>query len=147
MRGGGAPAPGLLAVLLLAAGVATAQSGGGYDLTQTVIAGGGQTASGGSYSLDATAGQADAGAMRGGSYTVSGGFWVAPSGGVTPPVCVGDCVGTDKVAVNDVIILVKIALGSAGPSACPRGIPAGGTVNVAVIIQAVKDALGGCPAG
>ncbi len=59
--------------------------------------------------------------------------------------CVGDCTGTQTVAVNDVITLVNIALGNAQPAACSNGgLPLGGDVNVAVIIQAVKNALNGC---
>ncbi len=54
-----------------------AQSGGGYDLTWNVIAGGGITFSaGGSYLLGGTMGQPDAGTMSGGAYTLNGGFWV-----------------------------------------------------------------------
>ena len=56
---------------------ASAQSGGGYDLTWNVIAGGGTTfSSGGNYSLSGTIGQADAETMSGESYTLSSGFWV-----------------------------------------------------------------------
>lgn len=56
---------------------ASAQSGGGYDLTWNVIAGGGTTSStGGPYSLNGTIGQADAGIMNGESYSLIGGFWV-----------------------------------------------------------------------
>ncbi len=56
---------------------ASAQSGGGYDLTWNTIDGGGVTFSaGGSYLLGGTMGQPDAGAMSGGSYTLNGGFWV-----------------------------------------------------------------------
>ena len=63
----------------------------------------------------------------------------------TPPeVCVGDCDGTATVAINDLITLVNIALGTAQPSACPHGIPSGTEVTVAVIIQAVNNALNGC---
>jgi pimeloyl-ACP methyl ester carboxylesterase len=61
-----------------------------------------------------------------------------------PPSCVGDCSGTATVAINDLITLVNIALGKAEPSACPNGLPVGGDVNVAVIIQAVNSALNGC---
>ncbi len=56
---------------------ASAQSGGGYDLTWNVIASGGATFSaGGNYSLGGTIGQADAGTMSGGKYSLIGGFWV-----------------------------------------------------------------------
>ncbi|MEO6060600.1 MAG: hypothetical protein ABIQ99_01525 [Thermoflexales bacterium] len=55
---------------------ASAQTGGGYDLTWNSIDGGGATFStGGGYSLGGTIGQADAGATSGGSYSLSGGFW------------------------------------------------------------------------
>ena len=61
---------------------AHAQTGGGYDLTWSVIAGGGATFStGGSYSLGGAIGQADAGALSGASYTLAGGFWVGGSNG------------------------------------------------------------------
>ncbi len=56
---------------------ASAQSGGGYDLTWNTIDGGGATFSiGGPYSLGGTIGQPDAGTLSGGAYTLNGGFWV-----------------------------------------------------------------------
>jgi len=65
-----------LAVLLMLASVARAQSGGGYDLTWNTVDGGGYTFStDGDYSLGGTIGQPDAGVLSGGSYTLSGGFW------------------------------------------------------------------------
>ena len=73
-----------LAILFLAAlavasdaRFASAQTGGGYDLTWNAIAGGGAIFStGGAYSLGGTIGQADAGTMSGGNYSLIGGFWV-----------------------------------------------------------------------
>jgi hypothetical protein len=62
----------------------------------------------------------------------------------TPIPCVGDCSGRHTVTVNDVIMLVNIALGTAQPSACPDGVPSGTDVNVALIIQAVNNALNSC---
>ena len=50
------------------------------------------------------------------------------------------------MAVDDVITLVNIALGTAQPPACPDGVPSAAEVNIAVIIQAVNNALKGCPA-
>jgi hypothetical protein len=41
---------------------------------------------------------------------------------------------------------VNIALGGAPPSACPHGVPDGGAVNIALLIQAVNSALNGCGA-
>ena len=57
------------ATLLMAGGqTASAQTGGGYDLTWNSIDGGGATFStGGGYSLGGTIGQADAGAASGGT--------------------------------------------------------------------------------
>ena len=63
-------------LLLLAASVALAQSGGGYDLSWSTVDGGGATFStGGGYTLGGTIGQPDAGVLAGGGYTLGGGFW------------------------------------------------------------------------
>jgi hypothetical protein len=58
--------------------------------------------------------------------------------------CVGDCDGNCSVAVNELIILVNIALGNADASACLHGVPDGVDVNISLLIQAVNHALGGC---
>ncbi len=73
----------ILAMLPVAWSVrpAEAQSGGGYDLTWSVIAGGGGTLLGGAYSLGATSGQAAVGTLSGGAYIAQDGFWF----GVQPP--------------------------------------------------------------
>ena len=64
------------ATLLMGQQTASAQTGGGYDLTWNSIDGGGATFStGGGYSLGGTIGQADAGAASGGAYSLNGGFW------------------------------------------------------------------------
>jgi hypothetical protein len=60
--------------------------------------------------------------------------------------CIGDCSGGHIVAVSDVITLVNIALGTAQPSACLDGVPSGAEVNIALIVQAVNNALSGCAA-
>jgi hypothetical protein len=39
---------------------------------------------------------------------------------------------------------VNIALGTAPPSACPHGIPSGAAVDIALLVQAVNNALDGC---
>lgn len=61
-------------------------------------------------------------------------------------VCVGDCDGNGQVTVDELLTLVNIALGNAPPSACPHGVPSGASVDVALIIQAVNNALNGCGA-
>jgi hypothetical protein len=58
-------------------------------------------------------------------------------------VCVGDCGGTQTVAITDLITLVNIALGTAELAACPNGLP--GDVDITTILQAVNNALNGCP--
>lgn len=56
------------------------QSGGGYNLRSTVIAGGGGTSSGGSYNKTGTIGQGVLGASSGGAFTIKGGFWAGVQG-------------------------------------------------------------------
>jgi hypothetical protein len=63
-----------------------------------------------------------------------------------PAGCAGDCGGDGEVTVDEIIILVNIALGSAQPSACPSGIPAGTEVDITLIVKAVGFALNACPA-
>jgi len=58
--------------------------------------------------------------------------------------CVGDCDRGGAVTINELIILVNVALGSALSSACPHGVPGGAEVNIALLIQAVNHALNGC---
>ncbi|GIV10453.1 MAG: hypothetical protein KatS3mg019_2544 [Fimbriimonadales bacterium] len=69
----------LMTTLLFA--VASAQSGGGYDLSWWTIDGGGITfATGGVYNLGSTIGQPDASnVLTGGTYALTGGFWFAPA--------------------------------------------------------------------
>ncbi len=71
----------LLAVSLLIALPALAQSGGDYILDWSTIDGGGGQSSGGSYTLTGTVGQPDADWASGGDYELLGGFW--PGG----PLC------------------------------------------------------------
>ncbi len=60
---------------------ASAQIGGGYDLTwNTIDSGGYMFSMGGAYSLGGTIGQPDAGTVSGGAYTLTGGFWVDVGG-------------------------------------------------------------------
>ncbi|MGD0948927.1 MAG: YncE family protein [Candidatus Binatia bacterium] len=70
-----------------------------------------------------------------------------PTSNPTPSSCTGDCDGSGEVTVNEIIILVNIALGTADAPACPNGIPSGGSVDLALIMRAVNNALSGCAAG
>jgi hypothetical protein len=68
--------PAIVTILLvLAISMATAQTGGGYDLTWTTVDGGGGTSSAGPYTLSGTIGQPDAGPAFAGGYALTGGFW------------------------------------------------------------------------
>jgi DNA-binding beta-propeller fold protein YncE len=69
---------------------------------------------------------------------------VAVFGTSAAPPCAGDCDGTGRVTSDELLTLVNILLGTAEASVCPRGIPTGAKVNVALIIQAVNTALNGC---
>ena len=70
----------LLVAIVLGAGAALAQTGGGYDLTWNTIDGGGGGSTGSGYQLADTIGQPDAGAvLNGGGYSLSGGYWAGVS--------------------------------------------------------------------
>lgn len=73
-----------------------------------------------------------------------------PTQTATPPVipatCLGDCHGDGPVAVDELVTVVNIALGTLPPSACGPGVPAGTSVGITFVIQAVGNALHGCPA-
>jgi hypothetical protein len=61
--------------LLLAAYAALAQTGGGYDLSWNVIAGGGGPISSTSYAINATIGQAAVGRVGNSTFELCSGFW------------------------------------------------------------------------
>lgn len=68
-----------------------------------------------------------------GAITVSGG-------------CVGDCNGDGNVTVDELVLGVNIALGTANIDACPAFDADGnGSVTVDELIQGVNNALNGCP--
>ncbi len=57
--------------------------------------------------------------------------------------CIGDCNGDRAVTVDEVLTMVNMALGNGG--SCPDGVPAGVVPDVSLIVQAVNNALNGCP--
>lgn len=69
---------------LLGAAPAFAQQGGSYQITQSVVPGGGGTSTGGSVTVDGTIGQSIVGTSSGGTYAVSGGFEPSPDTAPTP---------------------------------------------------------------
>ena len=60
--------------------------------------------------------------------------------------CIGDCDASDRVAINELIKLVNIALDKVELSACPHGVPGDVAVNIAFLVEAVNNTLNGCPA-
>jgi len=70
-----------------------------------------------------------------------------PSPTPTPAsaICAGDCDGDGVVTVDEVVTLVNIALAAAPPSACPHRDSEAATVDITLVIQAVRNALGDCP--
>lgn len=61
--------------------------------------------------------------------------------------CVGDCDGDDRVAINELVVGVNIALGSQPPTTCQAfDCEGNGTVPINCLVQGVNSALTGCPA-
>ncbi len=65
----------LLLMLLLLPSMASAQTGGGYELSWFTIDGGGRESQANPYTLVGTVGQTEPGLLSGGIFTLSGGFW------------------------------------------------------------------------
>jgi len=63
---------------------------------------------------------------------------------VTVASCIGDCDSSGSVAVNEVVIMTNIALGTDQASSCAAGDPAGDGVQINDIVTAVNNALHGC---
>lgn len=71
-----------------------------------------------------------------------------PSPTATPsvPACVGDCDGSGDVTVDELVIMVKIALAEAPLADCVAGDADGsGDITIDEIIAAVNNALTSCP--
>src|SRR5206468_2369129 len=56
--------------------------------------------------------------------------------------CSGDCDGNGDVTVDELIVMVNIALGDRQAAACPNGFAP--PVEISAIIQAVNNAMNGC---
>lgn len=73
------------------------------------------------------------------------------SGGTPTPtptpgaVCTGDCGGDGEVTIDELILMVNVALGLAPAQNCPPGdVNGDGEITIDEIIQAVNRALSGC---
>jgi hypothetical protein len=60
--------------------------------------------------------------------------------------CVGDCDGSKTVTINELVIGVNIALGTADASSCVAFEDQNGMVPITQLIKGVNNALNGCPA-
>ena len=70
---------------------------------------------------------------------------IAEPTGTAPPACTGDCDASRAVTVNELILGVNIALGSADIGACAAfDTNADGQVSINELIAAVSAALAGC---
>jgi len=59
--------------------------------------------------------------------------------------CAGDCDGSGGVAINELIVMVRTALGAASVSTCEAGdLDRSGDISIAELITAVNVALHGC---
>lgn len=66
--------------------------------------------------------------------------------GRAPAQCVGDCSADNEVTVDEIIVMVNIALGTAEISACTAGDSGGdGEITVDEIVAAVNNSLNNCP--
>jgi hypothetical protein len=66
-------------------------------------------------------------------------------GASAPDFCAGDCDADGRVAVNELIVLVNIALGSLQVSSCGSGLCEETPLSMSCLIGAVGNSLNGCP--
>lgn len=64
---------------------------------------------------------------------------------ITPMTCLGDCNGNGRVSVDELTLMVAIALGRVPLDSCPANQPVGRTtVQVSEVVMAIDHALHGC---
>src|SRR3954468_13894612 len=107
---------GLVALLLVGAGAALAQSGGGFDLSWNRIAGGGGDGTSPTYSIQGIIGQSAAGTMSGPTYSIEGGFMVALQPGPT-----ATSTATPTATATSTAIAPATSTGT--PTSIPTGTP------------------------
>ena len=98
-----------------------AQSGGQFEITQSVIASGaGQNSTGGAAAIDGTLAQPLAGSnLRGGLFAVSGGFWNTPLATSAAGVSIGGRISTaEGFGIRNAV--VSLTDGSTGVSLSTR---------------------------
>jgi hypothetical protein len=88
----------VFAYLFLIANIVHPQSGGPFEIKESVIGGGGNSSVGDDFALDSTSGQATAGGeVRGGLFSATSGFWTyTPLLPTAAPVAIGGRVTTPE---------------------------------------------------
>ena len=70
---------------------------------------------------------------------------MTPTSNTTPQACIGDCSGDRAVTVNELLLLVNIALSNDSVTSCPVGdANQDGEITINEILTAVGNALNGC---
>lgn len=70
----------------------------------------------------------------------------SPTAPTTARPCPGDCDGDGRVSIEELVVAVRIALGTADLELCPSIDADGdGDVSIAELVQAVRAAIGVCP--
>ena len=92
----------------------TAQSGGGFEITEAVIAAGGGSSSNGIFEVETTLAQAASGGpMNGAPFSVTSGFWtftpLAPT--AAQAVISGRVRNLDGTGINNAVLFLQTALG------------------------------------
>jgi hypothetical protein len=71
--------------------------------------------------------------------------WAPCAATPTPVPCVGDCSGDGKVSINELVVIVNIALGLADPPDCIAADADGSdSIEINEIVNAVGHDLNGC---
>jgi hypothetical protein len=70
---------------------------------------------------------------------------VLATAGESAQACIGDCDGDGAVAINELVLGVNLALGTAPMSSCVAFDAGSGSVRINVLVRAVRHALDGCP--
>jgi hypothetical protein len=84
---------------------AVPQSGGTFEITKSVIAGGGGQSTGGAFTLDGTIGQSIAGtSSTGGSFELTGGFWGGQAAPVSNVTISGKVLTASGLALRNAIV-------------------------------------------
>jgi len=129
----------LSAAMLLCLLYASAQSGGGYDLSWWTIDGGVTFATGGAFNLGGTVGQPDAShALTGGAFSLTGGFWFAPC-----LISNGDVDGNGCIDDAD-LLAVLFAFGNSGEVLGREDVNCDGVVDDADLLQVLFNFGRGC---